>query len=125
MNKDDLLRLINSLGLPKDEYYILSSGSLVIYGLRKIANDLDLCVTPILFNTLSKKYRLINPNAYGFYQLNYFIEVRVNQKEDFKMTLRDGYPVETLDSILTFKKKRLNANDIIDISKIEEYQKKN
>ncbi len=35
MNKEELIKLIESLNLPKDEYYILSSGVLVLYGLRE------------------------------------------------------------------------------------------
>ena len=49
MNKRELLKLLDSLNLPKTEYYILSSGSMLLYGLRDIANDLDLCVSNELF----------------------------------------------------------------------------
>ena len=42
MKKDELIKLIDSLELPKGEYYILSSSCLVLYGLRDKANDLDL-----------------------------------------------------------------------------------
>lgn len=31
MNKDELLKLVNSLDLPKSEYYILGGGSLVMF----------------------------------------------------------------------------------------------
>ena len=34
MNKNELLKLVDSLNMPKTEYYILSSGSLLLYGLR-------------------------------------------------------------------------------------------
>lgn len=45
MNKDDLLKLLEELNFPKDQFYILSSGCLVFYNLRDMANDLDLCIT--------------------------------------------------------------------------------
>ncbi len=32
MNKNELLKLVDSLNMPKTEYYILSSGSLLLYG---------------------------------------------------------------------------------------------
>ena len=51
MNKEELIKLIENLNLPKDEYYILSSGVLVLYGLRDLAGDLDLCVSEELFNS--------------------------------------------------------------------------
>lgn len=37
MDREQLLNLIESLDLLKDEYYILSSGVLVLYGLREKA----------------------------------------------------------------------------------------
>lgn len=58
MNKEELLNLLNSLELPKTEYYILSSGSMLLYGLREIVGDLDLCVSNELFEQLKKKYNL-------------------------------------------------------------------
>ena len=58
MNKEELLNLLNSLELPKTEYYILSSGSMLLYGLREIVGDLDLCVSNELFEPLKKKYNL-------------------------------------------------------------------
>ncbi|MEI3357149.1 MAG: hypothetical protein V8R81_09285 [Clostridia bacterium] len=39
MNKTELLKLVDSLNMPKTEYYILSSGSLLLYGLREKAGD--------------------------------------------------------------------------------------
>ena len=61
MNKEELLNLLNSLELPKTKYYILSSGSMLLYGLREIVvtfGDLDLCVSNELFEQLKKKYNL-------------------------------------------------------------------
>ena len=58
MNKEELIKLIENLNLPKDEYYILSSGVLVLYGLRDLAGDLDLCVSEELFNCLKEKYNI-------------------------------------------------------------------
>lgn len=53
MNKKQLQALVDSLNLSKEEYYILGGGSLLLCGLRDIANDLDLCVTPQAFEVLS------------------------------------------------------------------------
>ena len=60
MNKTELLKLVDSLNMPKTEYYILSSGSLLLYGLREKAGDLDLCVSNELFDELKIKFNLMN-----------------------------------------------------------------
>lgn len=69
MNKENLLKLINELNLPRDEYYILGGGSLVMYGLREKTSDIDLCVSTELFNELKQQYNLkdAEKNKYGFY----------------------------------------------------------
>ena len=58
MDKSYFIQRLNSLELPVGEYYILSSGSLLLYGLREEANDIDLCVSKELFeSTLKEKYQ--------------------------------------------------------------------
>jgi len=46
MNKEQLLKLINSLKIDKKEFYIVSSGSLVLRGIFPDAGDLDMAVSP-------------------------------------------------------------------------------
>ena len=127
MNKEQLLNLIESLNLPKSEYYILSSGVLLLYGVREKAGDLDLCVSPSLFETLKKQFNLTDDkrNSCGFYAITDDVEIVVNEKSDFERTFKDGYPVQTLESILAFKKNRCAPKDIPDIAQIERYLKSN
>ena len=121
MNKEELIKLIENLNLPKDEYYILSSGVLVLYGLRDLAGDLDLCVSEELFNSLKEKYNIKeeDKNSCGFYKLNDLVEVVVENKKNFTRDFKDGYPVETLERILKFKKKVNRPKDQRDIIKLE------
>lgn len=123
MNKIELLKLLDSLNLPKTEYYILSSGSMLLYGLRDIANDLDLCVSNELFKHLKEKYNLNenNKNDSGFYKISEDIEIVPNDKKNFKMDYIDEYPVENLKTILEFKEKRNLPKDKKDIENIKKY----
>ena len=123
MNKVELLELVDSLGLPKSEYYILSGGSLLLFGLRQEANDLDLCVSKELFKVLKNTYGLKQDDKTetGFYPISENIEIVPNDKENFKMKIRGGYPVETLESILKFKRIRNTLKDKEDIRNIEKY----
>lgn len=127
MNKEELLNLLNSLELPKSEYYILSSGSLLLYGLREIAGDLDLCVSNELFEQLKKNCDLkeSDKNEHGFYQIAKDIEIIPSSKEEFEMEYKDGYPVENLITILAFKEKRNAPKDQKDIENIKKYLQKN
>jgi len=121
MDREQLLNLINSFGLPNDSYYILSSGALVLFGLREKAGDLDICVSEKLFETLKQRYHLTEDmkNSHGFYTLSDNVEIVVDFKFDF--TYKDGYPVQKLESILKFKEKRNAPKDQADIIRIKEY----
>ncbi len=123
ITKNELLKLINSLNLPKGHYYILGGGSLVMHGLKETTKDLDLCVSEELFEILKAKYHidLSSKNNSNFYPINDKIEVVVNPKDKLIYEYKDGYPVENLKTILDFKKKMNREKDQSDIQKIVEY----
>ena len=125
MNKDDLLKLLEKLNFPKDQFYILSRGCLVFYNLRDMANDLDLCITENLFEQIKNKYDLNaeKKNKFGFYKLSDDIEVVVDSDEDFidQFDLKDGYQVQKLSIIRDFKVKRGLPKDLVDVKKIDDY----
>ncbi|MBR5228014.1 MAG: hypothetical protein IKV94_05200 [Clostridia bacterium] len=126
MNRIELIQLLKSLNLPKDEYYILGGGSLLLCGLRETTKDLDLCVSSELFITLKDKYSLSekDKNSCGFYKLTELIEVVPTPKENFKAQEVDGFLVESLETILAYKKKRNLPKDQIDIQNIEKFLNK-
>jgi len=123
MNKEQLLELVDSLELPKEEYYILSSGCLLLYGLREQAKDLDLCVSIELFENMKAKFDidLSSKNDCGFYRLNDFVEIVVNNKLKFNRNFKDSYPVESLQSILNYKISRNAPKDQVDVINIQNY----
>lgn len=127
MKKIELLNLLKELNFPKDEYYVLSGASLVLRGIRKEANDLDLCISEELFNEIKDKYNLAegNKNECGFYKINDNLEIVVNKKEDFKMEIGEKYNLEDLQTILDFKIKRNKPKDQKDIENIKKYLEKN
>ena len=123
MKKIELLNLLKELNFPKDEYYVLSGASLVLRGIRKEANDLDLCISEELFNEIKDKYNLAegNKNECGFYKINDNLEIVVNKKDDFKMEIGKKYNLEDLQTILDFKIKRNKPKDKEDIENIKKY----
>ena len=73
MNKKELEELIKELDLPKEEFYVLSSGNLTLRGLFKDAGDLDICVSEKGLELLKKKFDL-KEKGNGFYQVNDKVE---------------------------------------------------
>ena len=42
LNREKILLLLDKLNLPKDKYALGTSGSLVLFGVKDEANDLDI-----------------------------------------------------------------------------------
>ena len=58
MNKTQLMELLSTLKIDKNEFWVLSSSALVIRGLFDSAGDLDIAVTEKGLNELKEKYNL-------------------------------------------------------------------
>lgn len=58
MVKKELEKLIESLKIDRDEYWILSSGALVLRGILTDAGDLDIAVTKNGLEELMENYNL-------------------------------------------------------------------
>ncbi|MBR2704581.1 MAG: hypothetical protein IKE91_03835 [Clostridia bacterium] len=121
MNKEELIAFIESLNLPTEEFCVLSSGCLVLYGLRDVAGDLDLCVTPKLGDELIRRYNLTEKDKWGnnFYHVNDDLEFIIEKNFEFEKVGK--YQVETLANVLKFKKARQKKRDLEDVANIERY----
>ncbi len=84
MNKEELIELIESLKLDKNEYWILSSGALVIRGIYPDAGDLDIAVTEKGLQELKNNYNL-KKKGNGWYIVNDKIECVLDTKEAWKI----------------------------------------
>ena len=58
MNKQEIKKLVDCLNLPKGEFSILSSGSLVLRGIQETANDLDLHISDECFNYVQNHFKI-------------------------------------------------------------------
>lgn len=120
MNKVELIKLIDSLNLPVQEYSVLSGGALLMAGIRLKTADLDIEVTEKGFELLKHKFTpiLINDTKKQ-YKLTEDIECFVTLKLDSTINYIDGYPCQSLISIYNFKKMLNRPKDQEDILAIE------
>ena len=59
MNKEEIIKLIESLELESEDFVILSTGALAIRGLFESAKDLDIAVTLKGLNKLKEKFNVV------------------------------------------------------------------
>lgn len=104
MNKEELLKLLDSLKINKEEFWILSSGALVLRDLFPDAGDLDIAVTDKGLEELNQNYNL-KQKENGWYIVNDKIEcVCDGAKENLKYQpeLVEGYYVQNLQEYYEF-----------------------
>lgn len=122
MNKEELIKLIESLKLDKNEYWILSSGTLVIRGIYPDAGDLDIAVTEKGLQELKKNYDL-KEKGKEWYTVNDKIECGLETKEEWKIEKFGQYNLQSIDKYYDFLKNSSREKDKARIPLVEEYMK--
>ena len=126
MNKEELVELIKTLKISKEEFWVLSSGALVLRGIYPDAGDLDIAVTNKGMEELKKNYNLI-PKDYGlgkFYKVTENIEcVCDGNKEEleFQPEKVGEYYVQNIYQYLNFLQNSTREKDKKRISLVKEY----
>ena len=112
MNKEELLELIQSLKIDKEECWVLSSSSLVLRNLFDSAGDLDLAVTEKGLEELKNNYNL-KQKENGWYIVNDKIECVLDTKEDWKIEKYGDYYLESLTKYFEYLKSSTREKDKI------------
>ena len=124
MNKEELINLIESLKLDKNEFWILSSAALVMREIYPDAGDLDIAVTEKGLEELKENYSLIEKEN-GWYIVNDKIECVVDTKEDWKIEKYEGYNLQSIEMYYKFLKSSNREKDKKRIPLVEAYMKNN
>ena len=122
MNKEKLIKLIESLKLDKNEFWILSSSALVMRNIYPDAGDLDIAVTEKGLQELKNNYDL-KQKENGWYIVNDKIECVVDTKEDWKIEQYEGYNLQSIEMYYDYLKNSSREKDKKIIPLVEEYMK--
>ena len=122
MNREELIELIESLKIDKNEYWILSSGALVIRGIYPDAGDLDIAVTEKGLQELKNNYNL-KQKENGWYIVNDKIECVLDTKEEWNIEKYADYNLESIEKYYDFLIKSNRQKDKARIPLVEEYMK--
>ena len=130
LNREDVIRIINELKLPKDKYVITSGSAMVLHGLRKETNDVDITVNKELFEYFEDrgyyvKYYPINENKTCILiDLTYDVQlIKVDEIPPEYVTIVDGIPTQTIEHLLEFKLGLNRDKDQNDIKVLKKYLK--
>ena len=120
MNKEEFLKTLEQLNLPRKEYIILSGGSLLLRGLREQTADLDITVSRKLAEELDLYH--CPKDDHGIYTP--FANVQMmDDMEQFRFDVIEGYQCESLEDILQHKLQWNRPKDQKDIEVIQVYMR--
>lgn len=122
MVKKELEKLIESLKIDRDEYWILSSGALVLRGILTDAGDLDIAVTKNGLEKLMENYNL-KQKENGWYMVTDKIECVLDTKEDWKIEKLGEYNLESIEKYYSYLLQSKREKDIARIPLINSYMK--
>lgn len=112
MNKEELLKLLESIKIDKEEFWVLSSSALVLRGLFDGAGDLDMAVTEKGLQQLKENYDL-SQKENGWYKVNDKIECCLDIKEDWKIEKYGNYNLESLEKYMLYLRNSKREKDKI------------
>lgn len=110
MKKIELLKLVDDLKLDKKDFWVLSSGSLVIRELLEEANDLDIAVTKEGLEKLKETFNL-KQKENGWYIVSDDIECVEDEFEPFKVEDYEGVNLQNLEVYYEYLKTSTREKD--------------
>lgn len=121
--REDVLRIVGSLELPKDGWWLTSGAALVLYGVKERTRDVDLICTTALADKLEQEgvpFQRSGLDNTRTFALGEQVEVLENWHTDEVVEL-DGLPIASLLSIRRQKEELGREKDFADIRLIDEF----
>ena len=125
MNKQDIINRLKEFPYSKDEYWVITSSAMVLYGIREMTHDIDMGCTSRMANQLEKDGYVPTITESG--NRKFLIEDDIEIFENWKygsVERIDDIPVLSLDGLIEMKKSLGRDKDYRDISLIKEFMEK-
>ena len=121
MNREEILARLRALPWDPGDYWVVTGGAMVLYGLRERTHDIDLGCTVKLADELEAQGCLhqITPDGNRWFKLNGELEVFENWLCDRVVSV-DGVPVISLRGLLEMKLALGREKDLRDAALIRE-----
>ncbi len=120
MNRDTLLQRLKELSLPKEEYWVVAGGAMVLHGFRTETHDIDLGCSTFLADKLEKQGYIISYCEDGNRRIRYSNDVELFENWiEGEVELVSGIPVISIDGLVQMKRKLGREKDLTDILLIE------
>ena len=120
MVKEDIIKRLMDLNFPITDYWLITGGAMVLYGLRDAANDIDLGCSKSLADMLEKNGFTTTRLSDGTRKITIADDIEIFEDWIFdKAEIREGISVISLKGLLEMKKSLGREKDLKDIELIE------
>ncbi|MBQ8930266.1 MAG: hypothetical protein IJ052_07700 [Oscillospiraceae bacterium] len=120
MDKTQLLKLLEEIPWPRDQWWLTAGGAMVLYGLREQTRDIDLGCTSALADALEQAGFPIEGKDNGLRHIRYSETIELSENFSFGARTRvEGIPVLTLAGLLEQKRYLNRPKDQTDIQALE------
>ena len=122
MNRAELIERVKALPFPKEDYWVITGGAMVLYGLREQTHDIDLGCTARLADELEQQGAEVSIRKDGTRKLvlDGDVEIMENWLYDRVETVED-IPVISLKGLKEMKLSLGREKDLRDVALIDAY----
>ena len=122
MNKAEMTAKLKAFPYDPAEYWVITGGAMVLYGIREESSDIDLGCTAKLADRLEREGYLykVTDDGNRWFKLGEDIEVFENWLFD-KVDHVDGIPVISVQGLIEMKKDLGREKDFRDIALINDF----
>ena len=123
MNKADIIGKLFALDWPKEEYWVVAGGAMVLYGLRPETHDLDLGCTTARADALEAAgvpFEEMSDGSGRRFTVSGDVEAFENWLMD-RVELVDGVPVVSLQGLREMKRALGREKDLRDVARIDAF----
>ena len=125
MNRQDIIKRLNSFPYSKDEYWVITGSAMVLYGIREMTHDIDMGCTSRMADQLEKDGYVPTLTESGNRKFLIGDDIEIFENWKYGSVERiDDIPVLSLDGLIEMKKSLGREKDYRDIALIEEFKKK-
>ena len=116
MDKFSLINRLNKLPFPKNEYWVVGGGAMVLYGFRNQTLDIDLGCSTVLADALEQQGYAVSYCTDGTREILYAEDISIfeNWLEDTVETI-SSIPVISVEGLIQIKRKLGREKDLADI----------
>lgn len=122
MNRAELIARLETLPFAKNEYWLVTGGAMVLYGIREQTGDVDLGCTRALSEKLQAQGYPVKIMPDGSKRIEFAEDVELFEEWLFgEVEMLDGIPVISLPGLIEMKRQIGREKDLRDIGLIEKF----